>query len=128
MPKKLLPRHAKLRASGLLDMLYTPAELAEDLGIEKRAVYERLIPAGLPHTKDGDGRVWIHGPEAARWILESGRVGKVPLAENEVYCMRCQRAVPLIDPKRIRSKAINVSFLKSTCPVCGAAVYKGTKA
>ena len=42
----LLSREAKLRANSLLDMLYTPSELAEELGVEQRSIYSRLIPAG----------------------------------------------------------------------------------
>jgi len=124
---KLLPREAKMRAVGLLDMLYMPSEFADELGIEQHAVYHKLIPAGLPHSKDDMGHVWIHGQTAAQWIRSNGKAQKTPLAENEVYCLRCRAAVPLVNPKRVKDKTRNLVLLKSTCPVCGATVNKGVK-
>ncbi len=124
---KLLPREAKLRAVGLLDMLYAPSELADELEIEKRIVYEKLIPAGLPHSKDDAGHVWIHGHTAAQWIRANGKPRKTPLAEGEVYCLRCRQVVPLVNPRRVKDKTLNLVLLKSSCPTCGATVNKGVK-
>ena len=125
MPRaKFLSREARVRASALLDMLYTPSELAEELCLDVRHVYKTLIPAGLPHTRDDTGHLWLHGPEVARWLsgLKSSRR---PLAPNEAYCMKCRDTVTMVNPKRV--KTATFILLKATCPKCQSKINRGLK-
>ncbi len=122
--KRLLTREARLRANGLLDMLYTPAELADELGLKQPEVYHKLLPAGLPHSKDDIGHVWLHGPEVAHWVREL-KVERKPMAVDEAYCLRCRAVVPLVHPKRIQRGKF--TLLQATCPTCGATINRGIK-
>ena len=122
---KLMSREAKLRANGLLDMLYKPSEIARELGIEKRHIYGRLIPSGMPHNKDRNGSIWIHGPELAAWLRTLTKK-RVPLADGEAYCMRCRKPSRIVDSKRVRHGAL--MLLRGKCNKCGATVNRGVKA
>ncbi|HEY4689649.1 MAG TPA: hypothetical protein VIK33_10080 [Anaerolineae bacterium] len=125
MPKgKLLSREARLRANGLLDMLYTPAEMADELGIQQRDVYEKLLPAGLPHQRDETGHLWLHGPEVAHWV-RTLRAGRRLLGDNEAYCLKCRAVVRLVRPKRV--KRGKFTLLQALCPTCGTTVNRGVK-
>jgi hypothetical protein len=121
---KLLPSTARLRANTLLDMLYSPTDLAEELDINVRAVYETLIPAGLPYNKDAAGHLWLHGPEVAHWVLTL-KSKRLEMRGNEVYCLKCRKVVPLVKPRRVTEGQLTI--LKATCPHCGAKVNKGIK-
>ncbi len=127
MPQKLLSRTARLRANGLLDMLYTPAEMAGELGIEEREMYDRLIPAGLPTMNDDAGHVWLHGPAVAGWIRTAGKPKREkPMGTDEAYCLSCRAVVPLVNPRRIqRGKFV---LHQAACPQCGKTVNRGVKA
>lgn len=125
MGKKLLTRNVIIRSAGLMDMLYTPAEIAKELGISKHNLYHGLIQLGLPHDKDKDGHLWMHGPEVARWIREQSKGKHHALADDEAYCLRCRAVVPLQEARRIRRGRF--LLLQGTCPTCGATVNKGTK-
>jgi len=105
-------------------MFYTPSELAEDLNIDVRHVYRQLIPAGLPHTRDKAGHIWIHGPDVARW-LSSIKSHKRELAPNEAYCLRCRDIVTMVNPKRVKMERF--VLLKATCPNCQSKINRGIK-
>jgi hypothetical protein len=120
-----LGKEARAKAVGLLDMLYTPTELAEELGLNLAMLYHQLLPAGLPHSKDSTGHIWIHGAEVSKWLVDFGTARRQPLAADEAYCLRCRQAVKLINPQRAKSG--NVTLLKATCPICGATVNRGVK-
>lgn len=123
---KLLARGTKFKAHGLLDMMYTPAELAEELGITREDVYRTLIPAGLPHTKDLRGHIWIHGLGAGAWMLSQARRKKTNLAPDQFLCLHCRAAVTP-DPLTIkRASAGRYHYLRAVCPVCGLTVCRGT--
>jgi hypothetical protein len=123
--QKFLPREAKLRANGLLDMLYTPDDLADELGIRQRDVYRKLLPAGLPHSKDKSEHIWIHGLEAMRWIHDLYRGKHFQLGDNEAFCLKCNKVVPLVNPKKWKSG--KMTLLKASCPDCGRTVNRGVK-
>ena len=126
MANRLLPQPAKLRARGLLDMLYSPEDLAFELQIDKRAIYRKLIPAGLPCRKDDTGHVWVHGPEAARWILSLGKTKAQPMAADEGYCFKCKKPVKMsARPKKV--KRMRMTMLTWPCPECGTMVNRGMK-
>ena len=52
----------------LLDMLYTPKELAEEIGINVRQVYKVYIPAGCPNERDDYRHIWINGRAFQEWV------------------------------------------------------------
>lgn len=123
MTKLTLARTAKLRANGLLDMLYKPSELADELGIEKQIIYKYLIPAGMPHVRDETENIWLHGPAVAHWIRNMKNDGKVNLEANQAYCLKCRDSVLLVKPKQIHRGMITI--LQSECPNCGKTVNRG---
>ena len=123
--RKLLSREARLRARGLLDMLYKPSELADELQIDQRVIYRKLIPEGLTYIKDDAGNLWIHGPEVAAWARSLDKKPGPTLAADEAYCLRCRKAVKLVNPKRNTKHALTI--LQSQCPECGTRINKGVK-
>lgn len=125
MTRFSLSRTAKLRANGLLNMLYKPSELADELGIEQRIIYRNLIPAGMPHERDEMGSIWLHGPMVAHWIRYMSRSRKVKLKSNEAYCLKCRSPVPLVRPKKVPTGDMIV--LRAVCPNCGTTVNRGVK-
>src|SRR5574340_336969 len=115
--RSILPHAARLRANGLLDMMYTPEDLSYELGIEKWEIRQKLLPAGLPHQKDKTGHVWIHGLEARMWIRALGQGKHQALAAGEAYCMKCRKVVTMENPKRVKHGKMTV--LTGACSVCG---------
>jgi hypothetical protein len=110
----------KRKLHQLLDMLYTPAEIANELGFGKRQFYRVYIPAGCPHKREENGHLWINGTAFRQWYLE--RYPKVRIAENEVYCLTCKGPVPIFQPET-RQKGTYV-YQASTCPNCGRHLVK----
>lgn len=104
---------AKLRK--LYNMLYTPAELAADLGVTRRQFYRVYIPLGCPHSKDATGHLWINGAEFCAWYKRV--YAKRPLQPGETFCLTCKGAVPLYNPQSIEKGGM--VYLQSICPNCG---------
>jgi hypothetical protein len=122
---RLIPKSAKLRTVGLLDMFYTPEELAAELNMNTRLVQDILIPEGMPHKKDKKGRLFLHGPQVQAWIA-SMRAKLPHLEADQVYCLGCRKVVPLVKPRRVRKGSL--VLLQARCPECGARVNRGAKA
>ncbi len=99
---------------GLLDMLYTPAELAEAVGFTRRQVYRAYLHLGCPHVKDETAHIFINGHEFYGWYQATYR--KQKLGEEEVYCVSCKCAVPLINP--IAMQKNNYHYWSAICPNC----------
>ena len=104
------------RMKSLFDMMYSPRELAEELGISKDQVYMVYVPLGCPHERDlHNHHILINGRAFAEWY---GRVYvKLRIGPNEVFCRTCRRAVRIVDPVE-RTKA-GLRYVLSTCPNCG---------
>ena len=117
-----------IKLGRLLDMLYKPSEIAEEIGVTIDTVYRSYLPAGLPHTRDPKGHVWIHGPAFVAWARQtiSARKKSAGLPEGHAWCMRCSDSVELIDPK---VKTVNryLELLQSTCPQCGTKINRARK-
>lgn len=124
-PARLLDRTAKLRANGLLDMMYTPAEMADELGIDQRDIYRKLIPAGMPHERDETDHIWMHGPAIAAWIRTLTDQRRIPLAAGQGYCLRCRQAVSMVNPRRVVRGRFTLN--QAACPHCGATVSRGVR-
>jgi hypothetical protein len=103
------------RLSRLLDMMYTPRELAEEIGFNQRQVYRAYIPSGCPYMRDKRGRLWINGKEFCEWALDVYR--KRELLKDEAFCLTCRKPVSLVDP--IKKQEDRLVYTVSTCPECG---------
>jgi hypothetical protein len=125
--RKPLLKHTQIvRLSRLLDMLYHPAEIADEIGVHPDTVYRSYIPAGAPTIVDAHGKVWIHGPAFVSWARQTvtQRAAKrQPLTDGQAWCMRCNLPVELINPT---VKPINyyLDLLQANCPICGTQVNR----
>lgn len=114
-----------VKAPGLLPMRYLPSELAGELGMPVRTLYDWL-KAGAPHTRDAQGNLWIEGPVFAGWVSaqRKAHTPRTKLADDQAYCLRCKQAVTLVDPRRERGKG-RLLLIKGHCPRCGASINRG---
>jgi hypothetical protein len=110
-----LDRQQKLRLARLLDMMYTPRELAEEIGFNARQVYRVYVPLGCPHQRDENDRIWINGEAFREWVAATYR--KQRLADDEAFCLTCRRPVKMVDPAL--HKKNGVAYLRCQCPECG---------
>lgn len=99
----------------LLDMLYKPSELADEVGFTRRQVYRVYIPAGCPHLRDDRRHIWINGKDFREWCEQT--YPRVSLAKDETFCLTCKKAVKVIDPVKKRKDRLH--YWVSKCPQCG---------
>jgi len=127
MDRQPLLKHTHIVKLGrLLNMLYKPAEIAEEIGVNKDTIYRSYLPAGLPHTRDGQGSIWIHGPAFVAWAKETisrKKSKRAGLPEDHAWCMKCNHPVLLIDPK-IKIVKHNLDLLQAPCPNCRTIVNR----
>ena len=91
--KNRLPHTVVVRALGLLPMLYSPPELAEELHIPAHIVRE-WTKKGLPYQRDASHHVWINGHEVAAWVEAARHTRpRQPLQADEAFCVKCNRPV-----------------------------------
>jgi ribosomal protein S27AE len=126
-PRIHLTHAVIVKAPGLLPMLYLPAELAGELGMLVRTLYD-WVKAGAPHTHDAQGNLWVNGREFASWVEANRKPRSVPekLKDDQAYCLRCKQAVTLIDPSREQVKG-KLVLIKGHCPHCGAGINRGAR-
>ena len=103
----------RARLQYLLDMLYTPSELAEELGITVRQFYRVYITLGCPCVRDR-GRVYIHGLSFAEWYFST--YPSLSMGANEGYCLTCKKPVTMSDP--VLKKSGGLSYYVFKCPKC----------
>jgi hypothetical protein len=103
------------RLKRLLDMTYTPRELAEEIGVNVDRVYMVYVPGGCPHERDEQRHIWINGQLFRRWFEET--YAKRNLKPGETFCKTCKRAVVMINP--IRKQKDRLIYDVSKCPNCG---------
>ncbi len=114
------------RAPGLLPMLYTMQEIANELGVPNRTLRNWLVH-GASHSKEGKNRMRIHGQEFAEWVNRQRKSKRrIRLEDGQAYCMRCNRVVALLNPvlKPINGKLIHI---KGKCPHCGITINRGAR-
>jgi len=126
MRKPLLKHQHIVKLTRLLDMLYRPSEIAEEIGVAQDTVYRSYLPAGLPHIRDAEGHVWIHGPAFISWARETishKKKTRHALPEKQAWCLKCNQPVELISPK---IKIINryIELLQAPCPLCHTKVNR----
>ena len=104
----------------LLDMLYTPSELAASVGFTRRQIYRVYIPSGCPHERDETGHILINGHAFQRWYRETYK--KLELASNEAFCVSCKAAVIMESPTiEVRG---TYQYYKSSCPTCNRTITR----
>lgn len=116
----------------LLDMLYRPSELAEELSLPVQSVYRMyLAEDGCPHQMDQSGAKWINGRVFAEWARKvyaeqksGGRPVRLP---GQAYCFQCRQFVTVANPKRVANR-VGGERLQGTCALCGRKVSIAIKA
>ncbi len=113
----------RMRLLKLLDMEYTPAELADEIGFRRRQIYRvyRKLP-DFPCRVDDAKHLWINGAAFRDWYRYS--YPKIILGKNEVYCLTCRSGVEMVNPTRHVKNGL--SRLVSYCSQCGRKVVKFT--
>ena len=110
------------RLKGLFDMMYTPRELAEEIGINKDQVYMVYVPLGCPHERDARNHILINGKDFSKWYILS--YPKIRLASDETFCKTCKKPVKIYKPKNREKNG--VYYILSTCPNCQRKLTKIT--
>jgi hypothetical protein len=127
MTRQPLLKHTHIVKLGrFLDMLYKPSEIAEEIGVTADTVYRSYLPAGLPHTRDAQGDIWIHGPAFTAWARETiskKKARRAGLPDGYGWCLKCSQAVPLNNPT-IKPSNFYLELLQAPCPHCGRTVNR----
>ena len=55
------------RLKSLFDMMYSPKELADEIGMEVNQVYMVYISLGCPSERDNKNHILINGKAFAEW-------------------------------------------------------------
>lgn len=125
-PRIKLPHTVIVKAPGLLPMLYTVRELADELSMPERTLRDWLLH-GAPHTRDRLGHIWVNGQTFADWVLSQRKKAPGPrLKPNEGYCLFCNRIVIVLNPTR-RSSAGKLVYIQGLCPHCNGKVSRGAR-
>lgn len=135
MPRKYIPtfKHAQIKKlARLLDMMYKPSELADEIGVNIDTVRRSYIPAGLPVEKDETNHTWIHGLTFAKWAREqiaTRKKKRSKLKDDEVYCLSCKKVVSGFPAKPKKIIPVNrwLEMAQAACPICGTKVNKARK-
>ena len=101
-------------------MLYTPAEIGEIIGFGRHQFYRVYVPAGCPHQREDNGRLWVNGKAFREWYLE--HYPKISLADDEAYCLVCKKIVPLSESE-VKQKGTYI-YQSAICPDCGHGLSK----
>lgn len=115
---------------GLLPMFYTPKELANALSASERTIRDVWIKHwGLPYERDSRNHIRVNGETVRQWIADqrqkNAKYGH-SMAEGEGYCMKCRRAVVMVNPTVTLSN-LKQSLVSGTCPQCHGRVNRGVK-
>ncbi len=126
MRQPLFKHQQIVKLGRLLNMLYKPAEIAEEIGVTADTVYRSYLPAGLPHTRDEQGNIWIHGTAFVSWareVIARRKNKRAPLPDDHAWCLKCNEPVPLINPK-VKKSNHYLELLQARCPNCGKMVNR----
>ena len=104
------------RLKSLLDMLYRPSELAEEIGFNQNQVYRVYVDLGCPHERDIHNHIWINGVLFRDWYKREYK--KSTLKSGQAFCKTCAKAVKMRNPVLNETKDGLVYFL-CECPYCG---------
>ena len=105
----------RLALAKLLDMEYTPGELAMEVGFTRRQVYRVYIHYGLPYRRDETKHLWINGKAFREWY--EATYPRIKLGIDEGFCLTCKKGVKMNNPKREKRKRL--VYWVFNCPTCG---------
>ncbi len=108
------------RLKSLFNMMYSPKELSDEIGIHKDQIYTVYVPLGCPQKRDLRNHLLINGIEFADWY--SNVYAKIRLKPNETFCKTCKKGVSIDKPKE-RKKG-SLVYVLSICPHCGRGLTK----
>lgn len=108
------------RLKGLFDMLYSPKELADEVGINVNQIYMVYMPMGCQHERDAKNHILINGKAFAAWYFIT--YAKHTLAHDETFCKTCKKGVKIYQPKQQTTG--DLVYLLSVCSVCGRKLTK----
>lgn len=108
------------RLKRLLDMLYSPSELAEEIEVDKNQIYRVYVPLGCPHERDKNNHLLINGEAFRGWYLDQYK--RASLAEDETFCKTCQKPVKIVQGKQMTKG--DLVYILSSCPHCGRKLTK----
>ncbi len=108
----------KLKA--LFDMLYSPRQLADELGIQVDQIYAVYIPLECPQERDAKKHILINGKEFANWYIKV--YSKLRLKQDETFCKTCKQGVKIYQPKTQDKNGL--VYILSVCPNCGRNLTK----
>jgi hypothetical protein len=118
-----LNREQKLRLQALLEMEYTPQQLADAIGCCRDTVYRGFVPAGCPHRRNKRGHIFINGAELSQWY-EDNQPPKIKMAPDEAWCFGCNRPVKMQPPFEIKPSNRCLELVSCQCPHCGTTVNR----
>ncbi len=123
-----LTRYQVIRLGRILDMMYRPAEIAAEIGVSIETIYRAWLPAGMPHQRDPDQTIWIHGPALVAWAQEtnSQQKNKRPMPDGHGWCMKCNRVVKMLTPVRIYQNRY-IEIVQAACLHCQTPVNRAQK-
>ncbi len=108
----------------LMEMMYRPSEIAEEIGVTAETVTRNYLPNGCPFERDKNGNIWIHGLSFAAWVRSVQAQRKQGrLEDGQAWCLRCEKAVPLDKPK-LRFKGRYVVIFQGKCDACGSKINR----
>ena len=109
---------------GLLPTLYRAAEICAKLDIALGDLHD-WMRNGLPYQQDSRGHLWFDGQALAGWV-EQVRLAwpRLTLQPGEAYCLRCRRAVPMVNPTEHREGRHVLRTAR--CPHCGCSIHRGS--
>ena len=113
----------RMRLNYLLDMLYTPQELANEIGITRRQIYRVYRHMDMPCTIDATGHVYINGKEFCQWYHVT--YPKIKLGKNQAFCITCRQAVEIINPETLKKNGM--VYTKSNCQNCNRVLIRFIK-
>jgi hypothetical protein len=110
------------RLKGLLNMMYRPSELAEEIGIDQNQVYRVYVPLGCPHERDRNRHLWINGENFREWYQDTYK--QYQPKEGEVYCPSCKVYRIMGNPEHHFHEETKTAFDIFICPECGKKASK----
>lgn len=113
--KGRLKGYQRMAMAKLLDMEYTPGELAKEVGFTRRQVYRVYMKLGVPHRRDEGRHIWINGKQFREWY--EATYPRTTLADDEGFCLTCKKAVKMVNPKKQKRKWL--FYWVFHCPTCG---------
>lgn len=124
-------KHAQIvKLVRLMNMMYKPSEIAEEIGVTYDTIKRSYIPAGCPVSRDGSGRIWINGLDFVKWVRANvserhNKRKREKLPANKAYCVSCKKIVDFpVKPTAIKPVNRWLEIMQAKCPVCGKTVNK----